>query len=646
MSNQIIPPDNINIERYDVNLLIRIKWLSSQNWLKPRIIKLTKFTILLTSITIFLLLYWIMLIVKTGEIDDPLTFLTIILLAIDIYIGYFLIVLYFNQIYIFGDSEQITISHNFPAQKLTQNLIRNKKLRVVNLKRFYSKKLKNYPRRLGIGPLFAVYASTHTGADKKLITVASGEEALFLEKTLERFYQIEDEPQPGEVGAPNIKPKKQPNVTNFVETLTPPNGITVDESDGKLLIIQKWSNQNFNRYSLIAFGVLIYLIESIIGIQIYSSLFTINQITYLIVFLIILYFPVIYYSIAMDINRTYISADEEEITINHKPLPLPDVNQAKIQIADLKRLYSSNKMIGADPFHHIYAEGKTGAETELLFLRRGEEALFIEKMLERHCNIEDEPQLGELGAPNIKSKRQQEATKLIQPFELPSYLKIDETSSKLTIKNKWLDRNIIGPMLAFIVLNFSFIYIIISPILIVDAILSLGVFCKTFLFLIVTPLLLIPIYFLYDTIVYLFNQTEIIANDEEIIVKDKPIPCFWSNNFAILRRQPFPSIQFNRQQPRVKIKATNLKRLYATKELKRLCAKEDPLNELPDNIRNCRYLGFKVYAITHTGREEILVSLRTRKEALFIEGKLETYFNIEDEPQEGELDATSELISS
>ena len=48
---------------------------------------------------------------------------------------------------------------------------------------------------------YEIRADTHSGGDKKLTVVSSKEEAVFIERTLEQYYNIQDEPQLGEVGS-------------------------------------------------------------------------------------------------------------------------------------------------------------------------------------------------------------------------------------------------------------------------------------------------------------------------------------------------------------------------------------------------------------------------------------------------------------
>jgi hypothetical protein len=111
---------------------------------------------------------------------------------------------------------------------------------------------------------------------------------------------------------------------------------------------------------------------------------------------------------------------------------------------------------------------------------------------------------------------------------------------------------------------------------------------------------------IYVAVMQWRNYTYIVANEELITVSYGSVPCPW----------------FRNQQ----IKATQLKRLYSKVYSRGKNGYTYIIHAKMTWKRN-----------KNREIEETLVSVDTSQEALFIERILEDYYNIEDQPQEGEI---------
>lgn len=118
-------------------------------------------------------------------------------LLVGVFLIYYTIAKWINRTYIFANRKKIIVRY----QPMPCPWLGNKQLRMTNLKRLYSKKKVQYHAR-GTNISYEVRANTHTGVDKKLVVVSNREEALFIEQILENYFNIEDEPQEGEIGGP------------------------------------------------------------------------------------------------------------------------------------------------------------------------------------------------------------------------------------------------------------------------------------------------------------------------------------------------------------------------------------------------------------------------------------------------------------
>jgi hypothetical protein len=185
-------PETIKIHRNDNSLVITRKWFDLET------IYITVFTIIWNSI--IFPTYGIFLVPFIRKISFESIFLVLVMLPFligGILLIYYTIAKWINQTYIFANHEEIIVRY----QPIPVFWLKNKQLRVAKLKRLYSKKKVNNSGQ-GRNVSYEIHANTHTGADKKLVVFSSSEEALCVEKTLETYFNIEDEPRKGEIGGP------------------------------------------------------------------------------------------------------------------------------------------------------------------------------------------------------------------------------------------------------------------------------------------------------------------------------------------------------------------------------------------------------------------------------------------------------------
>lgn len=176
-SNKRTPPKRVTIKRTKDGITIVRRWL---NWgtLHKAVFVIIWDTIIITQIIPLLLL---------PEVFGFLI-LAIFLLA-SIWLTYVAFVEWFNKTQIVANDREIIVSYG-PLPMLRQE---NKQLKASKLKRLYS-----YEKRTSKENVeYQVRAETHTGADKKMVTLGRRREALFVIQTLEDYFNIPNESRDG-----------------------------------------------------------------------------------------------------------------------------------------------------------------------------------------------------------------------------------------------------------------------------------------------------------------------------------------------------------------------------------------------------------------------------------------------------------------
>ena len=103
----------------------------------------------------------------------------------------------------------------------------------------------------------------------------------------------------------------------------------------------------------------------------------------------------IYYILTALVNKTYIYVSRKEISVEHRPLPLPFYKNRHIQNIDLEQLFVEKYANGKTNNRPNYAFSltarmKTGSNIRLVKgLKQPEQATYLEQQIEKYLNIED-----------------------------------------------------------------------------------------------------------------------------------------------------------------------------------------------------------------------------------------------------------------
>jgi len=127
----------------------------------------------------------------------------------------------------------------------------------------------------------------------------------------------------------------------------------------------------------------------------------------------------------------------------------------------------------------------------------------------------------------------------------------------------------------------------------------------------------------YITIAIWFNETYIFTYNDQIIIRKKPIPWVGDTVFSFVKLKDLYSINL-RSSPSLRLSFVVLIELP-------LCFFEVGSNQESTDI-------FEVRAKDDNGTDKKII-FGTYEETLFIEKTLRDYFNLEDEPQEGQSDS-------
>jgi len=180
-------PKSIKIKQSNNEITIITKWFNFNFYTLCN----TGFTLVWCSIS-FPIFFLILLNVEEGIVFSPFTIFTIPFVIAGICLLYYTIASWINRTYIFANEDAIIIRHKPIPWRGNTNF------RVVKLDKLYSKKNKSGNNEQ---IYFELHAKANNGADKKLLKVKQSEEALFIEKTLKNYFNLEDEPIEGELSS-------------------------------------------------------------------------------------------------------------------------------------------------------------------------------------------------------------------------------------------------------------------------------------------------------------------------------------------------------------------------------------------------------------------------------------------------------------
>jgi len=199
-------PKKLRVKHLFNNIIIIKKWFNTTT------LFFTLLTLIMWYASIFLILFYAFGTKYLETVVFQLLFLALLLLALPsgILLHYFTLAKWLNQTYIRAYPDEIIVN------KTPVHWVDDKKVfPITKIKRFYSQKLVNRMSYKNLSSVFRlILYSLETdsrepfevrfidlnGTDKQLV-VGTSEEALFFEKTLEIYFNIEDEPQEGELGS-------------------------------------------------------------------------------------------------------------------------------------------------------------------------------------------------------------------------------------------------------------------------------------------------------------------------------------------------------------------------------------------------------------------------------------------------------------
>lgn len=415
------------------------------------------------------------------------------------------------------------------------------------------------------------------------------------------------------------------------QELISPRNIQVDETNNNVRIVRRWSNSSVLLFTIAWNGLLfffIWILFSSGNITFSSGNITSNMPIFaniIITLLILTAIYLIYLVIVTSINKTEIIANDEEISISHKPLFYFGLKRKRFRVSKLKdfevkEVFKPGAVPGQYYCYEVYANIHTKSNKKLFTVASSKEAYFINKTLKKYYKIELEPRnavshrlrnsIPENGSPeneteiektledyyNFEGKYQKgEITPSIltgryNKTETPKRIKIHQDDNQLKIRKKWGG----GAFMAIfaILWNGSVIMLAIT---FANSNNTSGNTSIVFPFFLL--FFSVGLVFIYAAIVQCLNYTYIVANKQFITVSYGPVPVPGLSN----------------QQ----IQATQLKKLYSKVYFHRNANGQDSYNYI-------------IHAKTIRGIEETLVNVDSREEALFIEKTLEDYYNIED----------------
>jgi hypothetical protein len=358
---QQYPPSNIKIDQTNNGITIRKRWLHQKT------LYLIFFTTLWDSLVLphYEQLLAPIFTSSLYEVLFPFFLYKVLFLFFTIVLNYITLAKWFNRTYIVAGNQEIVVNYKpFPVLYL-----KNKKFYIVDIERLYSKKkIQNANRN----PTYQIFLQTRTGIDKKLIFFKERKEALFVEETLETYFQIQDRARVGEIGGP------------YESSI--PDTMKVCKTDSDLTIIQKWSN---------------------------GKAFNLTIITILVtIFIPFVTIPFLYYMLATWFNRTYILVNEKEIIVRYGPFPWLGLKNKAFHTNTIKTLYPKqwgnkrNIHDGIeDGISQIDVQFDTGEITKLVQFKTFKEAIGVTKVLQHclknHFHIQDETKNSEYSDTEI-----------------------------------------------------------------------------------------------------------------------------------------------------------------------------------------------------------------------------------------------------
>ncbi len=178
-------------------------------------------------------------------------------------------------------------------------------------------------------------------------------------------------------------------VTSDAEDALPGN-IDINHHDGYIEITRRWLSWKVAFRALVFIGAGFLLFNNFI-LPNQEGALTNNPVF---LFFAVLMIGAIYSAVAGLLNTSSIYVSKEAIKVRHKPLPWP--GNKRLQVEDIKQLYAKEKRSTDSEkntriTYEIYVVTGNGKDIKLIAgLEKNEQAVFIEREIEKYLSIKDE----------------------------------------------------------------------------------------------------------------------------------------------------------------------------------------------------------------------------------------------------------------
>jgi hypothetical protein len=331
------------------------------------------------------------------------------------------------------------------------------------------------------------------------------------------------------------------------ENLIQKKGFSITETSYNLIIDKKWNI--LLGVICTFFGIIWLLVNGFINYECFVNiefsetnqfLFYIQIIffTLPIIFLILGTF-IIYFGIAILVNKTKIIAESDTLTIQHGPMPL-FFNNISVHKSNIKQIYFKdfhiNKRTNSKTLYRLEFINSKGQSISFLGKILGFDVLWFERLeaeeieskLEKYFNIKDE---AVAGAQNNKNSAEEiidtEKTNHEGLLPVPETLIIEEKNNELFIFKSWRTFMVIFQIFFAIIWNtivFSFFGIAIWGMFMVSSDLI-------YLLIFSLPFVGVGIWIILTILAKIFNKTTIYLNSDVLTVENKPVKIFKNYKF-------------------------------------------------------------------------------------------------------------------
>jgi len=171
-----------------------------------------------------------------------------------------------------------------------------------------------------------------------------------------------------------------------------PINIKVKHFNDYITIIKTWfgcTTWFFTLNSLVWFSITLPLI--LLNVE-FENLMALPYVLAGIIFVIVSIL-LLYSTIALWINKTYLIINKQGIIVRHKPIPCPKLhNNVYLRYFKLKNLYSKAKVSDSSSTYEICAKTHNNTDKKIIKTNNQKEIIFLEKTLKDYLNLKDNQQ--------------------------------------------------------------------------------------------------------------------------------------------------------------------------------------------------------------------------------------------------------------